>query len=119
MRYALNVRDASVVAADVRKDQLPSHENSLDRGQGETMMGGVFRVVVLLLLGLICASQLVQGYECIDRLIIRGRIREQIPQLEALAKKAMFESPDVKGIWHQMFLQNQIAAEYLKIIAQR
>ncbi len=80
---------------------------------------GFFKAVLLVLLGLICASQLVQGYESVDGLLVRGRIRAQLPELEASSKKAIFENPEVKGIWQQIFLQNQIANEYLKIIAQR
>ena len=78
-----------------------------------------FRPILLVLVALICASQLVRGYESVDRLMVRGRIRAVLPELEASAKKTIFENPDVKGIWQQIFLQNQIATEYLKIIAQR
>jgi hypothetical protein len=90
-----------------------------NRMKGREHGNGFPRIAVLVLLCLISASQLVQGYESVDRLVIRGRIRAQLPELEASAKKAIFESPEVKGIWQQIFLQNQIATEYLKIIAQR
>jgi hypothetical protein len=63
--------------------------------------------------------QLVQGYESVDRLMVRGRIRAVLPELEASAKKTNFENPDVRGIWQRIFVQSQIATEYLKIIAQR
>lgn len=83
------------------------------------MTSDSFRVWLLILLILICVSQLVQGYESAERLATRNQIRARLPELESLAKKAIFDSPDVKGIWQQIFLQDQIASEYLKLIAQK
>jgi hypothetical protein len=90
-----------------------------DKTGRDDMNNVFFRVAVLLLLTLVCLSQLVQGYESLDRLVTRSRIRARLPELESLAKKAIFEDPNVKGIWHQLFLQEQINSEYLKVIAQK
>jgi membrane glycosyltransferase len=77
-----------------------------------------FRVLVILALLFICISQAVQGFEAADRLIRREQIRVRIPDMETNTRTAML-GPDVKSVWHQVFVQLQAATEYLKIIAAK
>ena len=77
-----------------------------------------FRGIVILALIFICIAEGIQAVEAVGRWIRREQVRSHLIDIESATRTALL-GPDVKTVWHQVYVQSQATTEYLKVIAAK